>query len=82
MSQICEKLRGNSHLTDLSLAFNPVDRNDELRELGSFLRNNESLKHVDLSGMLQTAKQVRRVVKKAKKARALLALHLSHTPCI
>lgn len=82
MSQILATLKGNYYLTRLNIAFNPVSRTDPLKELGTFLKQNESLQHVDLSGVLQTSAQVRRVVKKAKRAPALLALHMNHTPCL
>lgn len=32
--------------------------------------------------MLQTSSQVRKIVKKAKKSRSLLVVHISHTPVI
>ena len=82
MKLICEALRNNHHIQSLNIAFNPVSAKDKLKELGSFIRQNASLQHLDLSGVLQTSVQVRRVVKKLKKSRALIAVHLSHTPCI
>ena len=79
---ICESLRGNGHIRSLNIAYNPVSKTDDVKELGLFLRQDTSLQHLDLSGVLQTSFQVRRIIKKAKKTRSLLALHLSHTPCI
>jgi hypothetical protein len=45
-------LKGNYYLTRLNIAFNPVSKTDPLKELGTFLKQNESLQHVDLSGVL------------------------------
>jgi len=52
MSQILAALKGNYYLTRLNIAFNPVSKTDPLKELGTFLKQNESLQHVDLSGVL------------------------------
>ena len=80
--RICEAARPNHYLRSLSLAHNPVSRTDPLLELGQFIRRSAGLQHLDLSGVLQTPAQVKRVVKKVKRSASLLAVHLSHTPCI
>lgn len=82
MSRLFEAVRQNNHLVSLNLAFNPVSKKNELTELGSFLKRSTNLQHLDLSGVLQTSAQVKRIVKKAKRSPSLVALHLSHSQCI
>ena len=43
MKTICETLAGNQYIRKLNLAFNPVSRTDDLKELGQFMRQNTSL---------------------------------------
>jgi len=53
-----------------------------MKDLGFFMRQNMYLQHLDLSGLLQTSKQVKKIVKKAKKTISLLSLHLNYTPAL
>lgn len=82
MKRVFEALRSNLHLKSLNLAFNPVKEDDDVKDLGNFVRQNFNLQHLDLSGVLRTETQVQKIVKKAKKAQSLVSLHLNHTPCI
>ena len=82
MKELFVALRPSQYIRNLNVAFNPVSSTDKLKELGMFIKQNTSLHHLDLSGVLQTAAQVQRVVKKTKRSQSLLALHLSHTMCI
>lgn len=67
-SLICKHLKGNNNIEHLNLAFNLVDPADPLTALGNFLRANQHLMHLNLSGVLQTSEQVIRVIKKMKKS--------------
>lgn len=82
LEKLLESARGNHYIQTLNLAHNPVSAKHDLESLCAFIKNNPQLQHLDLSGVLQTPEQVRRVVKKAKKSVSLLVLHLSSTPCI
>ena len=77
-----QALRSNYQVKSLSIAFNAFDKEDPLLEFGNFIRQNPNLQHLDVSGALQTAEQVRRVVKKVKKSLSILSVHLSHIHCI
>lgn len=82
MTTLFASLRYNYYVENLNLAFNPFPAEDKLKDFGSWLRKNETLQHLDISGCLQTAAQVRRVVKKIKKSPSILAVHMLNTPCI
>ena len=43
MKAICKALRNNTYIRSLSLAFNPVSKEDDVKELGYFIRNNAKL---------------------------------------
>ena len=58
MKSICKALKTNSYIRSLNFAFNPVSRDDNMKELGYFVRNNPVLQHLDLSGVLQTPSQI------------------------
>ena len=68
MNAVFRALKGNTYLRSVNVAFNPISKNDNCKALGDFVRQNISLQHLDLSGVLQTQRQVKRIVKKAKKA--------------
>ena len=57
-----------------------VNEKTDLTDLRKFIRKSQYLLHLDLSGMLKTAEQVRRVVKSFAKNETLLSVHLSNTP--
>jgi hypothetical protein len=59
-----------------------VPENQSLTTMCKWIRMNESLLHLDLSGVLRTASQVISVVKAVKKQRTILSLHLSGTQVI
>jgi len=82
MKKLMQALRSNYQVKSLSIAFNAFDKEDPLLEFGNFIRQNPNLQHLDVSGALQTAEQVRRVVKKVKKSLSILSVHLSHIHCI
>ena len=57
-----------------------VSDKTDILGLRKFIRKSPNLLHIDLSGVLKTAEQVRRVVKSFAKNETLLAVHLSNTP--
>ncbi len=54
MNDIFKALKNNFYLQNVNLSFNSVSKNNKLEELGFFIRMNSYLKHIDLSGLLQT----------------------------
>ena len=73
-------LSKNHDLQYLNLAMTGVNEKTDLTDLRKFIRKSQYLLHLDLSGMLKTAEQVRRVVKSFAKNETLLSVHLSNTP--
>ena len=69
MKTLFASLRHNHYVEHLNISFNPIPADDvKLKDFGNWLRKNANLQHVDISGCLQTAAQVKRVVKKIKKS--------------
>ena len=52
MTKLMQAVRSNYHIKSLNIAFNPFDKEDPLLELGNFIRQNNNLQHLDLSGVL------------------------------
>lgn len=52
MNAVFRALKGNTYLRSVNAAFNPISKNDDCLELGDFIRQNVSLQHLDLSGVL------------------------------
>jgi hypothetical protein len=52
MRKLIDVLQPNHYLRSLNLAYNPVAKGDNLEALCKFIRNNSSLQHIDLSGVL------------------------------
>ena len=52
MMKLMQAIRSNYHIKSLNIAFNPFDKEDPLLELGNFIRQNNTLQHLDLSGVL------------------------------
>ena len=82
VKELFRALAQNGQLESVNLAMTAVSPKQNLSALQCFLRKNRRLLHADLSGMVHTVEQVRRIIKSIKKAEALLALHISHTPII
>lgn len=82
MTILFTSMRHNYSIQSLNIAYNTISKDDKLLEFGHFIRQNANLQHLDISGLLMTVEQVRRVVKKFKKSQALIAVHLSDTSCL
>ena len=82
MKEIILAICKNNNLQYLNISFNPCSQTDKLKLFGNYIRQNSKLQHLDISGVLQTKTQVRRIVKKFKKSQSLLSIHLNHTHCI
>lgn len=82
LQSLLDSIMTNNYLQDLNIAYNPVSVSATLDSLCTFIRTNSQLQHLNLSGVLQTTQQVKRIVKRAKKSLSLLSLHLSSTPCL
>ena len=72
-------LSQNRQLEYLNLAMVTVGEGVKLPKLKEFIRENDRLLHLDLSGMFKLAEHVREIIKAVTKSASLLALHLSHT---
>ena len=77
-----ESLAKNRQLQHLNIAMLALDRDQDITGFKKFIRRNQRLLHLNLTGLLRTREQVAKVVKAIKASETLLAVHLSHTPII
>lgn len=59
-----------------------VNEGMNIKKLKQFIKENERLIHLDLSGVFKTADHVKQIIKAIKRSETLLAVHLSHTQVI
>jgi hypothetical protein len=66
----------------LNLSFMMLKDGEDINQFCKFIRQSERIALMDLSGMMKTAEQVRKVVKAIKKQSTILSVHLNATPVI
>ena len=71
MSKIIKSLEFNKRLQILNLSWNEIREDTDIKPFGHFIRENQSLTHLDLSKVFHSAKQIQYIIKCVKKARSL-----------